>query len=126
MKKSSLRAFEIIGIAVILLCFVIFLYFAGPYLGLNNVILTDFIYLMPGLLVFAIGITVVFVARGIASIPAAFFCGVGLAILIGNMNTLGLITTQMLSNLSLISAQVWIIIFMTMVGMLIAAATRTG
>lgn len=127
MNRKSLQAFEIIGIAVILLSIVIFLVVAGPFLGLvDPTIAIDFTLLLPGLLVFGVGITVVFIVRGLMSIPANIFTGIVLAILLGTMYNppLSLVTAPMLSGLTLIQLQIWVIVFFTMVGSLIAAATR--
>ena len=98
------------------------LFYTGTEIGLESDVTQDFIMVMPGLFIFAVGaIFIVLVGLSIYALPAFGVTGIGLALLFEYMSNQGLISDQLLSGLSVGDVQLIIIIFGFLIGAIVGA-----
>jgi len=124
LKKKTVTVIEIMGISFLFVAFALFFVFGGSYFGFDPTFTTSFISVSPYLLIFSISMVVIVIVRGLLELPACFFAGVGLSLLIGQLNVLGLVTASLLGDLTIVQLQLWIILILTMLGGVLAALTR--
>ena len=125
MRKRDITIFEIIAGATMIIGIVMFVALYGGSVGFTAEVKNDLVLLMPGLLFFVIGVIVTAVAaRGIWAVPMMLVTGIGLAVMVGTLDSLGLITAQMYYGLTLPQTQVWVILLFGLLGAVLAAVTR--
>ena len=125
MRKRDITMFEIIAGTTMIIGIVMFVALYGGSVGFTAEVQNDLILLIPGLLFFMIGVIVTVVAaRGIWAVPMMLVTGIGMAMTVGTLDSLGLITVQMYSGLTLPQTQVWVILLFGLLGAVLAAVTR--
>lgn len=110
--KEFLTVLPIVSLVVV---FLAMFYFAED-LGFDADMDTDFLQILPGLAAFVIGITLFAITRGMFAFPALMVVGMGLAHLFGTLDTMGMITAQMKTGLTIAQIQLWIIVIFSLVG----------
>ena len=112
------RTRELMAVIPVLSLIVVFLalFYLGEGLGFDSNLDTDFMQVIPGLAIFVIGIAILFISKGILSFPCLMFIGVGVAYTFGTLDTMGMITTQMKSGLTIDQIQLWIIVIFGFLG----------
>ena len=104
------------------LAVVLGLFYTGTDIGLDSDVTNNFIMVMPGLFLFAVGaIIVVLVGLSIYALPAFTVSSIGLALLFEYMFNQGLISDQLLSGLSVGDIQLIIIVFGFLIGAIVGA-----
>lgn len=110
--KEFLAVLPIVSLVVV---FLAMFYFAED-LGFDADMDTDFLQILPGLAAFVIGITLFAITKGMFAFPALMVVGMGLAHLFGTLDTMGMITSQMKTGLTIAQIQLWIIVIFSLVG----------
>jgi len=110
--KELLTVLPIVSLVIV---FLAMFYFAED-LGFDTDIETDFLLLLPGLAGFVIGMTLFAITKGMFAFPALMVVGLGLAHLFGTLDTMGMITAQMKTGLTIAQIQLWIIVIFSLVG----------
>lgn len=110
---------KLVFLVVMLLGIVIFLVVGSPTIGLNTDVATNLIAVIPGVFVVSIGIMLIFLVKGYFRFAVGGVIGIGLAVLAAEADTIGLITADLYSGLTLVELQTWCI----MVGLIMGAVT---
>ncbi len=110
--KEFLAVLPIVSLVVV---FLAMFYFAED-LGFDADMDTDFLQVLPGLAAFVIGMTLFAITRGMFAFPAFMVVGMGLAHLFGTLDTMGMITSQMKTGLTIEQIQLWIVVIFSLVG----------
>jgi len=108
---------------VLLLVVVVTLVLVGDYLGFTPTFTAGFVSVLPGLAIFVVGAGSLAV-MGASSFAIAGFAimGVGLCILVDEMNTAGILIPDVLtSTFTLEGLQLTILIFLVLIGAIVAA-----
>ncbi|MBW2671993.1 MAG: hypothetical protein JRD89_01090 [Deltaproteobacteria bacterium] len=107
---------------VLVLVVVIILVLIGDYLGFAGTFTTDFVSVLPGLVVFVVGAGSLVVVGSTSFAIAGFaVMGIGLCILIDEMNTAGILIPDILtSTFTLDKLQLTILIFFIIIGAIAA------
>lgn len=118
----------IVMIAVFVILFVFILFFAGGYaadFGLSATISDDLIAVLPGLFVSIIGIIAVSQTTNSPLIIGGFgVVGIGMAVLLSEAYTAGIIVDAMLGGATIAQCEVIIIILGLMLGAVAYAGSR--
>ena len=133
-KKSSGRGsilgidFRIVFIAVLLIVMFLAFYYIGTDLGFEIVPLdsaTNFITVLPSVLLFIVGLYILINIGGLYVIPAFGILGFAMAVLLHAMYDppISMITPQMMSGLTIEEIMFWTVIISLIFGGIIAAAT---
>lgn len=72
--------------------------------------------LFPGIFVGLISIFILAESGGYGQVPGLMGIGMSLCFLVGELNTNGLVTSQMLSGLTISQVQIWIMVLSTLLG----------
>lgn len=119
--KSELQV--AVGI-VSILAIVVFLVNAGSTLGFSSDFTDDIITVLPGVFVFIVGALMIMNMSGVFYIPGFGMLGIGVAILLDEMNTAGVIVPELLTgSVTLEQAQVFIVIICLLIGAVVASTT---
>ena len=99
------------------------LIYMGTSLGFTQAMVIDFASLLPGLAVFVVGAVVIVVTGpGVFALPAFGTIGIGLALLAGEMNTVGVLIPDILTaTFTIADLQLVVIVFFVLLGALVAA-----
>lgn len=110
---------SIIMVVVVLIALV----YVGGYLGFTAGMITDYATLLPGLVIFVVGTAMLRVTgTGSFAVPAFGLVGIGLAILVGEMNTVGVLIPDILTaTFTIADLQLVVIIFFVLLGAIPAA-----
>jgi len=119
MKWNTMKIATLILIIVVTF---LTLFYSGDILGLSPTIDSDYITLVPGLFIFIIGAGATWTVRGVYQFASMSCVGIGVAILIGDMHTLGLVTEELLAGLTLAQLQLWTIVISGIAGGIIVAS----
>lgn len=104
---------------------VVFLVYAGNYLGLSDRFSQNLAYVLPGLVTFMIGAAMILTIKtSIFFVPSFGVMGVGLAILLEEMYTVGIVVDALFVPLTLVEVQIIIIILSILFGGVAAAVTQ--
>jgi len=95
---------------VMVLVVVLFLIYGKTILSLDTSIDTDLISLMPGVTVVVVGFIMAAYTGGAFRFPSIAIVGVGFAILIGELDDLGMITATMLEGLTVAQLQLYCVV----------------
>lgn len=120
MKIDMRIVAALVGVVVI----VIALSYTKTDLGLDSNIDNDLVTLLPGLFVVIAGLALAAGASGVFCVPAMGFVGVGFAVFAGELDTLGILTSDMLSGLTVAQLQLWIIALGLIAGGILMAGRR--
>jgi len=106
----------LMGIVVIL-----FLVYGSTMLGLSTTIRDDIVDCLPGLSVFFVGMGILSMI-GISPFAIAGFgiVGVGISLLLGEMNTTGLLIDDLLGTITIAEAQGFVIVVSLMIGAVVS------
>jgi len=107
---------KIAAAVVMIVVIIITLTYGKTPLGLESDVDTTLATLFPGLFIVTVGFIMVGITRGIYLFPAIGGVGLGFAILFEEMDTLGLITTDMFYGLTIGQLQAWCIILGLVIG----------
>lgn len=121
MGKDSTIA--IMFLVAILIVTVMFLGDYAPSLGISSSLTDMFIQVIPGVFITLLGLVGASKARGASIVGSFMAIGVGLALLLGEMNTAGILTEWILSGVTLIQVQGIVIIFTIIFGGAIYASS---
>jgi len=99
------------------------LYYAGDVIGLETTSHTDFLQIVPGLFIFAVGILVVGRMGGLFALPGFTVVGIGIAVLCEEMYDLGILNDQMMSNLTIGEFQILVIAVSFLIGGVVTGVT---
>ena len=92
MMKTPKIDFKIVGAILGVLIIAIFLVYAGDYVGIDAEVSTDLIGVFPGLCFIIVGCLILGTFRNeMFILPGFGAIGIGLAILLGEMNTFGIV-----------------------------------
>ena len=80
--------------------------------------------LFPGIFVGLMSIFILSESSGYGQVPGLMGIGMSLCFLVGELNTNGLVTSQMLSGLTVSQVQIWIMVFSTLMGGLLYSYRR--
>ena len=122
MKRKNARA-GVLSIAipiVILIAGFWVLTEYGSVLGLDSEVANGFITLLPGIALIAVGIITLYKMSGPMLTMSGFTLGLGFAYIFGVLDTLGILTTQILSGLLLWQVQLIIILVFSIGGLIIS------
>jgi hypothetical protein len=114
---------KIAAVAVSLVAVVATLTYGKTVLGLAADIDVSFAVLLPGLAIVGVGCVMVAITPGVFKFPSFFMIGLGVAVLLGEMNSLSLLTPTMLEGLTVAQLQVWVIVVSLIFGALAAFVT---
>jgi len=92
----------------------------GSVLGLDSEVANGFITLLPGIALIAVGIITLYKMSGPMLTMSGFTLGLGFAYIFGVLDTLGILTTQILSGLLLWQVQLIIILVFSIGGLIIS------
>jgi len=122
MRKSELKIAATILMVVVIIMF--FLY-AGTYLGLPANTAEKFTMVLPGIVIFFIGVAgLVSQGRSIFALPAFLGVGIGLAILVGELNTQNIVVPSLATGgITVGQMQQFIIILCGLLGGVIAGSS---
>ena len=95
----------------------------GEELGISTDMTNEFIQTIPGLFVFVVGVMIITQVEGVFLLPGVIVVGLGIAVLMGTMDDMGYITTQMKSGLTIEQIQIWTMVIATIAGGLASALT---
>jgi len=111
---------------LILALVIVFLgiFYIGDDVGLGESATTDYIQFVPGLFVTIIGIGVTWGVRGTINLASMAITGIGFAILLGDMESAGYITSELLAGLTIDQLQIWTIVIASLAGGIIVASNR--
>jgi len=112
------RNFDYAPIAVTVLIIIIFV-FISKYPGVLNMdpgAGNMLVSLFPGIFVGLISIYILAETGGYGQVPGLMGIGMSLCFLVGELDTNGLVTTQMLSGLTIGQVQVWIMVISALLG----------
>lgn len=112
----KLREVNIIIITIGVLAIAIFLTLFTDELGFDSSLGSDFILMLPGIIVSIIGIFVMTATKGLFVIPASGTVGIGLAYLLGGLNTQGYLTNDLLQSSTITQVQMLIIVSSVIIG----------
>ena len=84
---------------------------------------TDFLLILPGLFLFAVGILIISRMRGLFALPGFTVVGIGLAVLSEEMYDIGIINNAMISNLTIGEFQLLVIAVSFLVGAVVTGIT---
>ena len=115
---------KVVTAALMVVVVFLALFYFGDQLGFATNIETEFVQVLPGLFIFIVGMLIVATVKGVFTLPGMMIVGVGVAYLFGTLDTMGYITSQMLTGLTIAQLQLWIIIISTLFGAIAAAYTR--
>ena len=115
---------KVVTAALMVVVVFLALFYFGDQLGFATNIETEFVQVLPGLFIFIVGMLIVATVKGVFTLPGMMIVGVGVAYLFGTLDTMGYITAQMLTGLTIAQLQLWIIIISTLFGAIAAAYTR--
>jgi hypothetical protein len=123
-RKNTFSIFAIVGVTALAMGIFIFLFWNSEFLfGSGSTVATNFIQLFPGILVFAVGMIVVMLTKGIWNVPAMLLTGIGLCVLLGSMDKIGAISAIMLGGLTMNEIYTWVIVLSGLFGAVLAAVT---
>jgi len=123
MKNST---FRIVAAVTAFLCIIIFIMYAGTQVGLPANTNTMIIGVIPSLLVFFISVGVLIkVGASVFALPAFAGLGLGLALLLGTLQTSGLYPIASIAGGATLPQVQWLIIVLSsMIGAAVAAVGR--
>lgn len=98
-----------------------FLVLFGEGLGFDPAISTDMVMVLPGLVITFAGFLISMTVRGLYLIPGCGCIGVGLAVLLGQMNSQSLLTAELLQNSTIYQAQMVVIVGCLVIGTFMGA-----
>ena len=99
------------------------LYFFGDNIGLEATSFTDFLLVMPGLFLFAVGALIIGRMRGLFALPGFTVVGIGIAVLSEQMYDLGILNDAMISNLTIGEFQILVIAVAFLIGAVVTGVT---
>ena len=122
MKNST---FKIVAALVAFIAIVLFVRYAGTSIGLSATITQQLLVVMPGVFVFFLGVGMLIkVGTGVFALPAFATLGIGLAILLGSIQTGGLYPIETIGGATLQQVQLLVITMASLVGGMVAALSR--
>lgn len=133
MKKSTMSILTLVAAGAMLVMPVIFfnLDFGGQTIAQRlgftigaTGITARYALLIPGLMVFLIGMFAVMISKGVFSLAAMLVVGIGIAYMFLTMDSIGMITPIMKAGLTTEQLGLWIIVLSGLVGSIIAVARR--
>ena len=109
---------------VVFLIFVfVALFYIGDDLGFTDMD-TQYLQVLPGLILFVVGVIMLSTTNRDFSLPALVIIGVGLAWLFGTLDTMDMISDQLKAGLTIDEIQLWIILIFTLAGGITTAFKR--
>ncbi len=99
------------------------LFYVGEDIGLSPGSYTDFLQILPGLFLFAVGALIIGRMGGLFALPGFTVVGMGIAVLTEEMYDLGIVNDAMISNLTLSEFQMLVIAISFLIGAVVAGAT---
>jgi len=99
------------------------LYYVGDTIGLETTSHTDFLQIVPGLFIFAVGILVMGRMGGLFALPGFTVVGIGIAVLSEEMYDLGILNDQMISYLTIGEFQILVIAVSFLIGAVVTGVT---
>lgn len=118
--KVDMKIAVIIGSVIFIF---LALYYAGDAIGLEATAETDFLQILPGLFIFAVGILLVGRLHGLFALPAFTVVGIGIAVLSEEMYDLGILNDQMISHLTIGQFQILVIAVSFLIGAVVTGVT---
>ena len=100
------------------------LFYIGGTLGLDAAVATDFLQIVPGLSIFAVGLVILSRLRGIFFLPGFGTLGIGVAVLAEEMHTLGIINDAMIHNLAIGEFQLLVIVLSFILGAILMVSIK--
>jgi hypothetical protein len=91
--------------------------------GFDSTALASFITILPGLSFVVVGLLLLVKVKGLFSIASFGVLGFGFAVLMGETYSIGLITVQMLSGLTIAELELWCVIISVLSGGIVTAVT---
>jgi len=110
-------------IALFFFIILVFQYVDLASFGFDATAASSFITVLPGLFFVVVGVIILVKIQGIFSIAGFGVIGFGLAVLMGEIYSVGLITVGMLSGLTIASVELWCVILSILAGGITAAVT---
>ena len=125
MKKNTVSTFTLVGAMALLVAIFIFMSFYAGSLNLPANTASMFMSVLPGVFVFFAGITSLWWAKvSLFALPGFAVLGIGVAILLGEIQTSGLYPIVGTGDVTIAQFQWIIIILCTMIGAVVAAGSR--
>ena len=120
--------FRIVFVAVLLIVMFLVFYYTGTDLGFEIIPLdsaTNFITVLPSMLLFIVGLYILINIGGLYVIPAFGILGFSMAMLLHEMYDppISMITPQMMSGLTIEEIMFWTVVIALIFGGIIAAVT---
>ena len=116
MVKRRRFDFAPIAITVLIIAVFMFVVLRPGTLNMSATAGSTLMTLFPGIFVSIICLFVIADSRGVFLAPAIMGLGMSLCYLVGEANTLGLVTASMLSGLSVSQLQIWIMAMSALLG----------
>ena len=121
MKQNELSI--IISVALVL-SVVMFLVLYGDKLGFDSALGKDLVMVAPGVILTIVGLLITASLAGLYYIPGLGVVGVSLAYLLGQLDTQGYITSNLLQSLTIVQTQLLLVVAGFVIGGVLSAADR--
>lgn len=115
---------KIVSAIIMIVVLILTLVYGKDMLGFSSDVDTTITSLLPGIFIVSTSFIFLSVIRGIFYFPAMGALGVGFAVLLGEMNDLSLISSDMLSGLTIGQVQVWCIVLGLVFGGIVGFVDR--
>jgi len=115
---------SIIIVVTLILGILIFLVLFGDTLGFDSSLGNDLVMVAPGIMLTVLGLYFTTVMRGLYIIPGSGVVGIALAYLLGQLETQGYTTSNLLQSLTVTQAQLLLVVAGFVIGGFVVAITE--